>query len=79
MKKVNLVIFSDLLYHAGSIGYNWNEACDILDDIRPQYETYSCEYERSDFDYEGADPAIKEIMVSYFKKKKVKKITVIRD
>ena len=41
MKKVNLMDWSDLLHYASKIGYNWNQAHDILvkDGVPPMYET----------------------------------------
>ena len=85
MKKVNLVEMSDLLFHAESLGYEWNKACDILRDVRPEYEITSLEYNKTDFD-PGCEGEIEEyysqdtlkIMSSYFKKKRVKDITVVR-
>lgn len=37
MPKVDLFEFSDLLYHAESMGYEWNKAHDLLDNIYPRY------------------------------------------
>lgn len=36
MRKANLVEFTELLEHAESLGYGWNEACVFLDDFFPK-------------------------------------------
>ena len=38
-KGVNLCDFGDILLHAESIGYGWNEAHEILDDYYPYHGT----------------------------------------
>ena len=38
MRTVNLVEFTDLLSHAETLGYGWNDAIEILDGIPPEYE-----------------------------------------
>lgn len=35
MRKANLVEFSELLEHAETLGYDWNDTCDLLDEFRP--------------------------------------------
>lgn len=52
VKKVTLVEFSDTLFSAQKVGFNWNQAHDILvkDEIYPMYECNTRDYYISDFD-----------------------------
>ena len=54
VKKVNMVEFSDTLFAAEKVGYDWNTAHDILvnDEICPMYECNSKDYHISDFNLE---------------------------
>lgn len=38
MKHTVVVDMGDLLQHATTLGYDWNNACALLDRVRPQYE-----------------------------------------
>lgn len=85
MRTINYVPFTDLLSHAVRIGYDWNNAIDFMNKLRPQYESFSHDYYAGDFsiDAEGnikcayslPEEAVK-VMVSFFEHNKVSEITV---
>lgn len=83
MKRANLVNFTEIVEHATTLGYDWNNACELLDNLRPQYEVSSYEFEKSEFDKNKSDnehsDEENEIMTSFFEKNKVKRITVVND
>lgn len=83
MKRANLVNFSEIVEHATTLGYDWNNACGLLDNLRPQYEVSSYEFEKSEFDKSKSDnehsDEENEIMTSFFEANKVKRITVVND
>jgi len=79
MKKANLVEFSELLFHAKTLGYEWNDAHEILDNdnIRPMYEIHeNTIYIGDDEEFEWSEDT-KKIVYSYMEKHNVKEITVI--
>ena len=41
MKQTTMIDMGDLLHYAVSIGFDWNQTCDLLDrdGVRPVYET----------------------------------------
>jgi hypothetical protein len=49
MRTVNYVPFTDLIVYATTIGYDWNQACDFMNSLRPQYEMHTHEFSSSDF------------------------------
>lgn len=82
-RKETFVNFTELVSHAKSLGYGWNDACDILNDLRPQYELRSLKLIREDFtdpnsiiDY-GYDADVVKIMLDYFDSVKKDTITVL--
>lgn len=68
-KNVNLCDFGDILSHAETLGYSWNEAHEILDDYYPRNGMKHLY--RDDIEEESNPPA-KEILLSYFEKEQVK-------
>ncbi len=83
MKKSNIVEFSELLEHATTMGFTWNQACELLDDVRPQYEVHKTELrlnEENEWieEFEWSEDAIK-VIKSFMKKNNVTEITVIDD
>lgn len=86
MQKVNLIDFTDLLFHAETLGYGWNQAHDILDKFVPRYgmkNVYLYEIEDNDTDPEDRDPDVepisedaKKIMLSFFKKHNVDEFSI---
>jgi len=83
MKKSNVVEFSELLEHAETLGYKWNDACGFLDGVRPQYEVHTTELRLSEEnewreEFEWDEKAI-EVIKSFMKKNKVNEITVVDD
>lgn len=86
MQKVNLIDFTDLLFHAKTLGYEWNQAHDILDNFYPYYgvkNVYLYQIEDNDTDPEDRDPDVepisedaKKIMLSFFKKHNVDEFSI---
>lgn len=79
MKQVNLVEFSGILRFAQERGYDWNEACEFLDDLRPQYEVNHIDFNINDIDdvdYGYCDK-LKSVMRDYFAEKKVHSISIV--
>ena len=81
MKKVNLVEFSEIIKYATTLGYKWNDACELLDNVRPQHEIHSMDYSLEDEeewreDFEWSEEVI-NILKSFMKKMKIKEMTVI--
>ena len=69
--KENVFEFTDVLEHATSMGYVWNDMCDELRDLQPMYENKYMEWDRSDFitdeDYETDRSEIEcKVMLSFF-------------
>lgn len=84
MAKVDLYEFSDLLSCAGTIGYNWNQAHDILvkDEVPPMYETKTIEFyasectpEANEHAYGYSEDTLK-ILQAFFKQEKVEMFTL---
>lgn len=85
MKTVNHVPFTDLLSYAVKLGYDWNNAVDFMNKLRPQYESSSYDYYASDFAidengdvkcaYTMPDEAVK-VMIAFFEHHKVADIMV---
>ncbi len=83
MRQVNLVEFSDLLYHAHKLGIGWNEAHDLfeIDGIVPFYELktrefYKDEVERNVYEYsEGTQ----KIILSFMEKEKIDRMTMTEE
>lgn len=77
MKKVNLVDFGDLLEHAMTVGYYWNQAHDILvgDNIPSMNETPTREFWSSDVNHYGWSEDTIKIMSTFFEEKKVDTFT----
>lgn len=79
MRKTNLVEFSELLEHAETLGYKWNEAHEILDNdnIRPTHEIHeNTIHFGDDEEFEWSEDT-KKIVYSFMKKQNVNVITVI--
>lgn len=81
---VNLVEFSEIIEHATKLGYDWNDACMFLDDLRPQYEINKLELEVNDFVKNTNNPEENEysdevyhVMNDFFNNLNVKSITII--
>lgn len=49
MKSTNHVEFHELLSHAASMGYSWNDACDFMSCVRPEYEIRSFDFHDGEF------------------------------
>ena len=85
VKKVNLVEFSDTLYAAQKVGYDWNTAHDILvsDEICPMYECNSKDYHISDFNRENNPYGFSEdtlkIMNAFCKENDLTEFTMVND
>lgn len=85
VKKVNLVEFSDTLYAAQKVGYDWNTAHDILvrDEICPMYECNSKDYHISDFNRENNPYGFSEdtlkIMNAFCKEHDLTEFTMVND
>lgn len=80
MKKVNLASFGDILHHATSMGYNWNQAHDILvkDGVPPMYECSTRDYYLEELD-ECLSGESLEIVKSFMKDNNVDHFTLTRD
>jgi len=82
MKRgVNLVQFTDLLFYAQKIGFNWNEAHKILvdDGVPPMYETKSRQYYLSDIiknDYGWSEESVK-IVKGFMELEKIEEMVLI--
>ena len=84
-KKVTLVEFSELLFFAESMGFEWNDAHEFLvnDEIPPMYEIRSRNYYLSDFvpessNYEFSEETMK-IMKGFFEKNNIEAFTLVND
>jgi len=62
MRKSNLVEFTELLEHAETLGYNWNDACVFLDDFRPKDEANICSLKLSNLNKKEGTPEFDTIM-----------------
>ena len=60
IKAVNL---SDILYFAEANGYNWNQACDILHNIK--YGKINADFFTDAYDF-GFNEDLKKIMLAFF-------------
>lgn len=82
MKKRNICEFSDILSYARDNGYIWNEACELFDNLRPQYEIYKKTIYIDDFekDYNKFNLNEKELnlMRKFMKDSNTEEITVVR-
>lgn len=79
MASVNLYEFSDLLYCATSVGYDWNQAHDILvdDEIPPMYEAKKRNFYIGEIDGYGYSENTKVILRAFFKQEDLDEFTVI--
>lgn len=85
MAQVNLFEFTDILQFATEIGYTWNDAHRILDEvpIRPMYELKKRIWYVEDFENQDDLPAseysydVCRIMREFFKTNNLDEITVI--
>jgi hypothetical protein len=64
MRKTNLADIGDLLHHAGTVGYKWNQAHEILvnDSVFPEAECTKCTYDISEIEnnaYGWSDDSVK--------------------
>lgn len=69
MAKVDLFDFTDLLEHAESLGYDYNDACEFMDGVRPQYEIKVYNFHENDIDdpdYDYCDK-FKHVMRDFMK------------
>lgn len=82
MAKVDLYEFSDLLWCAERMGYNWNKAHDILvkDEVPPMYEAKKrsfhigeCSLENNDYGYSEDTIAI---LQAFFKQEGIEEFTI---
>ncbi len=71
MQKSNLVEFSELLRHAETLGYGWNQAHQILvdDEVPPMYETKKREVDLDEIDEHSWGEDSKKIVRSYMEAK----------
>jgi len=56
MQKSNLVHFAELFEHAETLGYNWNDACNFLDEFRPTGESSIYYLQLSDLNKKKTNP-----------------------
>ena len=78
MKQTNMADWTDLLHHAVTLGYGWNEAHDFLvaDEVCPMYEARTRDiYPGVGDDYGWSDASCK-IVESYLKKEGVTEVTL---
>lgn len=68
MKKTNVCDFSDLLFCAKKLGYDWNEAHDMLDYYYPYHGVRTVYIEELD---EEENEDAKKILKAFFKQEKV--------
>ena len=68
MAKVDLYEITDIIGHARELGYDWNHACDFLqnDEIGPMYEITKRTHDLSDIDQYGYSPDTIKVMKSFF-------------
>ena len=83
MRKANLVDFADIIRHATTLGYKWNDACDLLDDVRPTHESYCMDYNINDEeewreDFEWSEEVI-NVLKTFMKSNKIEEMTVINE
>lgn len=88
MRKSNLVEFTELLEHAETLGYDWNAACDFLDDFRPKDGSNICSLKLSQLNKKEGTPEfdnivdveysdkVNQILTSFFKKHAVVDIDI---
>lgn len=79
-KNVTLIDFGDLLHYASSIGFNWNQAHEILvnDEVPPMYESNSTDlYPGVGNDYGWSEDSIK-IVEGFLKDKNLTACTMLR-
>lgn len=82
MKKTNLVNYTDLLFYAVEIGYEWNQANAIMvqDGVPPMYEIHSRDYHLEYLDeYLNPKSESFKIVNGFMEKNGVSEITVIRN
>lgn len=79
MKKVTLVEFSDLLHHAETIGYFWNQAHEILvkDEVPPMYETKTSDIDKTSAEDFGWSEDSKKIVESFMEKNNLEEFTLV--
>lgn len=79
MKKANIVEFTDLLSHAVTIGYCWNQAHEILvkDEVPPMYECKKREMYLEEIGLNGYSEDTMKILTSFFEENKVTEFTII--
>lgn len=79
MKKSNVVEFSELVdYATEKHGYEQSDACDLLDNFRPQYEVKKIELELDDLDdpdLYGEEEA--NIVKCFLKEKNMEEIIIV--
>ena len=73
IKAVNL---SDILYFAEANGYFWNQACDILQDVR--FGKINTEIFTDAYDF-GFNDDLKKIMLSFFEAYNISEIYLTKD
>lgn len=61
MSKREVYDFTDMLHHAESMGYDWNQACDILAcfDCAPELKTFGLELSELDYMEKNHPDAVK--------------------
>lgn len=62
MRTSNLVEFTELLEHAETLGYDWNDACTFLDDFRPKDEANIFSLKLSQLNKKEGTPEFDNIM-----------------
>lgn len=70
MKRTLLINFGDLLSHAETLGFSWNGAHKILDDIYPYYGVR--EIYIDELDERGLSEDARKIVDSFIKENKIK-------
>lgn len=83
MAETNLYEFSDLLYCAQSIGYDWNQAHKIMvkDEIPPMYEAKKREFYIGECtaqqNYYGYSEDTLMILQAFFKQECIREFTIV--
>lgn len=80
MTKINLYEFRDLLFHATSVGYGWDEAHELLVDDRvpPMHELNKRNFYKEKLEELGYSNDSILILETFFDTKSIKKFTLIK-
>jgi hypothetical protein len=74
MQQQNTIEFSELLFHACTLGYNWNQAHNILDHYYPCHGPRTISIDNAN---EEENTDAKKILKSFFKTSKVDVVIIL--